>query len=148
MKKEELKNSRQYRKALYNSKAVLLVPMSWCVRFDLTPTELMILRHIQYMCKQDSGIFNGSIKGLCSITNCSLPTARKACLSLNNKGWVRKVERKQKIEGGKIVDWICYQSTVPYEMSPDEKGIESMLRAELERRKAIGYITPIKGKTR
>lgn len=147
MKKEDLKNTRQYRNALNNNKAFLSIPTTWCVRFDLTPTELMILRHIQYMSKLDAGVFTGSIKGLCSITNCSAPTARKACMKLHNLGFIRKIERQHKLENGKIVDWICYRANVPYDIEQNDKTINDLLKAELERRNAIGYITPIKGKT-
>lgn len=148
MKKENLKNSRQYRKLLDNNRAFLGVPMTWCVRFDLTPTELLILRHIQYMSQQSQGIFTGSMKGLCVICNSSLPTVRKACLSLNNRGFIRKIFKMQKLESGRNVDWVCYQSTIPYNTPPNDKNIEQLIESELMARKVIEYNIPIKGKMR
>ena len=119
MKKEDLKKSRQYRNSNANSKAFLSVPLAWCVRFNFTPTELFILRHIQYVSKHsETQSFTGSIKTLCAICNCSLPTARKACDKLYEEGWIDKIIAQREFDSGKLVDWVRYRANIEYDVSP------------------------------
>ena len=144
MKKEELKHTRQYKTMMNNPKAVLSVPLSWCVRFDLTATELLILRHIQYLTalEDGNGVFTGTIKGLCAIVNCTLPTARKACDHLHDMGFIRKDLRPRTLHNEKEVDWVCYRACVPFSTTANDRGIESLLKTELTRRAARNYVKP------
>ncbi|MBE5742965.1 MAG: hypothetical protein E7360_06610 [Clostridiales bacterium] len=143
MKKEELKKTRQFKRANTNSKAYLSVPLAWCVRFDLTPTELFILRHIQYSSMHsEAKSFTGSIKTLCAICNCSLPTARKACDRLYNDGWIDKIIAQREFDSGKLVDWVRYSANIDYDVSPAFEGIEDKLEWIVTRRRATGTIKP------
>ncbi len=147
MRKAELKQSRQYREMWASNKAFLTVPMQWCVRFDLTPTELMILRHIQYLTSNgNDNCFSGSVKALCAITNSTLPTARKALDNLHDKGWIRKSLRPRRLPNEREVDWVCYRATIPYETTTNDRGIESELRSELTRRTSVNYTKPFANK--
>jgi len=143
MKKEDLKRARQFKTTAQNENALLSVPASWCVRFNLTPTELLILRHIQYMTKTgENRAFTGSIKSLCAITNCALPTARRAVDKLHEDGWINKSVRPRNLANGTTVYWVCLQAQISYDTKPNDRGIESELRSVLEIRQVQGYKKP------
>ena len=136
MKKEDLKKSRQFRN---NQKYFLSVPANWCVRFDLTPTELFILRHIQYVSKHGKeGCFTGSVKALCSICNCSVPTARKALDRLYDDGWIDKMIAQREFDSGKVADWVQYKSNIDYDVALDSARIEDKLEYVITRRRTLG----------
>lgn len=143
MKKEELKRARQYKEFGKNDRLQITVPLTWCVRFKLSSTELMILRYIQHMTEFGAEkCYTGSQKGLCAIVNASLPTVRKACDKLHDDGWMRKALIKRKLETGQEVVWVAYQARISYKISPNDPGIESLLKTELIQRKAYGYKKP------
>ena len=144
MKKDDLKKSRQYRN---NQKYFLSVPANWCVRFEMTPTELLILRHIQYVSKHgETGCFTGSVKALCSICNCSLPTARKALDKLYEDGWIEKTIGQREFDSGKVVDWVRYKSNIEYDIAIDSPNLEENLEYIVARRRGVGRIKPMLGR--
>lgn len=115
MTKKELKNSRQFKEAMARQKRrkpedfeYTTVPLTWCVRFDLTPVQLLT-----YCIVRDRTIsfeeraYTGSIKGLCAILNVSLPTARTALETLETKGFIYKEIRNRARRDGQR-SWITY----------------------------------------
>lgn len=142
MKKEDLKKSRQIRA---NNHYFISVPADWCVIFDLTPLELLILRHIQYVSKYgDAGCFTGSVKKLCSIVNSSLPTSRKALDKLYDNGWIEKIIAQREFDSGKVVDWVRYKSNIAYDTTNIEKIKEELEKVVILRR-SLGKIKPMLG---
>ena len=103
MTKKDLKNTRQFKEALKRSEQarkdgkgiayayINNVPLTWCVRFDLTPLMLLIycyIRDCTRLMKEQA--FTGSVKGLCAKFNTTLPTARKSLAVLEEKGFIKK----------------------------------------------------------
>ena len=128
MKKEDLKRTRQYKIAKVHNTYWNNVPRHWCVRFDMSPTELLIyctIRDATENLKQRC--FTGSVQMLCSYVNVSKPTVRKALDKLENAGFIRKVNMKREIRGEKTVKdgvWIGYEA-LP--LRAGENTIEDML---------------------
>ena len=144
MKKEDLKKSRQLKA---NNRYFISVPADWCVNFDLTPLELLILRHIQYVSKYgDAGCFTGSVNKLRSIVNCSPPTARKALDKLYDDGWIDKIIAKREFDSGKVVDWVRYKSNIAYDTTTNIENIKQELEIVVLRRRSLGKIKPMLGK--
>ena len=138
MKKEELKKSRQYHKLKDKSRAFISVPLTWCVRFDLSPTELFLFCYIRYYTENYTRqAYTGSVKGLCVIANCSLPTARKALETLCQKGFIRKIDVSRDNSAGRSVDWVSYESMISSEYPPNSAEIEELLERSLVRTRAV-----------
>ena len=129
MKIEDLKKTGQYLKARDNPYSILRVPKTWCVRFDLTPTELLILCEIIYATdNMIKSVYCGSRTGLASIVNASLPTVDKALQKLEEKGFIRK----EKIDfttrnGAERRDKVAYRSTLPRNTHSNDKAIEETI---------------------
>ena len=106
-KKEELKESRQYKKDCKDKRFTNNVPLTWCVRFDLTPLELItycVIRDATVEFEQEA--YTGSVKGLCAKTNVSRPTQIAALKVLYDKGFVyRKIAP---YNGRNIVAYVAY----------------------------------------
>ncbi|MBR6502698.1 MAG: hypothetical protein IKT42_04585 [Clostridia bacterium] len=105
MTKDQLIKSRQYKDFL-NSNIWFKMPASWCVRFNLTPTELLIFSYIRFATENGTyGKYTGSIKGLSVLCNVSLPTARNAVEKLEREGFIKKdiMQRDGK-------RWVCYEA--------------------------------------
>ena len=127
MKKEDLKQTRQYKQLSKNAQAGVFVPLAWCTRFDITPTELMIFCFIRHHTeKYVHKAYTGSVKGLCVIVGCSLPTARKALETLEAKGFITKGSMPRNV-GRPSADWVCYTSIIPSDMGCAHPGIEKIL---------------------
>lgn len=108
MRKEELKNCRQFKEALKRSEQarkdgsekpyayINNVPLTWCVWFDLSTTDLLIYCYIRDCTKNmKESAFTGSVKGLCAKFNTTIPTARKSLEKLCEKGFTRKEKSKR-----------------------------------------------------
>ena len=105
MRKKELLASRQTRDALKNGTFVT-VPRWLAVSANLSPTELLIFITIKEATeKAKLKLYSGSVKGLCSLWNISVPTARKALEELEARGFIRKGFLRR--EGKSIV---CYEA--------------------------------------
>lgn len=128
MTKKELKKTRQYLKVNSYENAYVCVPLSWCARFDLSPTELLIFCYIRHRTeKYVQKAYTGSVKGLSVIANCSLPTARKALQTLCDKGFIIKTHIKRDTSTGKTADWVSYESRIPSNIGTNSKDIEERL---------------------
>ena len=115
MVKKDLKNSRQFKEAMSRQKRkspdefeYTNVPLTWCVRFDLSPTELFTYcivrdRTISY----EEHAYTGSIKGLCAILNVAIPTVRAALENLEKKGFIYKEIRNRARRDGQM-SWVTY----------------------------------------
>lgn len=112
MKKEELKGTRQFKKVDNNGNSICVsVPLSWCARFDLTATELLLFCHIRYRTEHfQQRAYTGSVPGLAVIVNASVPTVRKALDNLIEKGFIRKTFKDRCNSYGQKVGWIAYES--------------------------------------
>ena len=129
MTKKDLKNTRQFKEALKRSEQarkdgketayayINNVPLTWCVRFDLTPLMLLIYCYIRDCTKfMKEQAFTGSVKGLCAKFNTTLPTARKALATLEEKGFIRK--EKSLRDGAR---WIRYTDLLGRVSSGEDK---------------------------
>ena len=113
MVKNDLKNSRQFKDAMKRQRATgkaefTSVPLTWCVRFDLSPTELLTYciirdRTLSY----EEKAYTGSVKGLCAILNVSIPTVRVALEILEEKGFIYKEKRNRPRSNGER-SWVSY----------------------------------------
>lgn len=114
MKKEELKETRQYKRVYNNGNSICVsVPLSWCTRFDLSAVELLIFCHIRHVTEHFiQRAYTGSIPGLASIVNTSVPTVRKALDNLIEKGFIRKTFKERQNSSGHRVTWIAYESMI------------------------------------
>ena len=129
MKIEDLKKTGQYQKARENPYAILRVPKTWCVRFDLTPTELLILCEIIHATdNMIKGVYCGSRTGLASIVNSSLPTVDKALRRLEEKGFIRKetIDFTTR-NGAERRDKVAYRSTLQRNTLANDKTIEETI---------------------
>lgn len=140
VRREKLKLSRQYKKNVANPRAALYCPKSWCVRFDITPLDLMLFEEIHSATWNfTSGAYTGSRVGLCAIVNASLPTVDKSLGILEEKGFIRKTARvMQSLRGEKTVAAYC--SLIPKDTSISETKLEEILetnrtRNELNKKK-------------
>lgn len=127
VKRENLKLSRQYKKNVANPRAVLVCPKSWCVRFDISPLDLMIFEEIHAATWNfTSGAFTGSRVGLCSIVNASLPTVDKSLALLEEKGFIRKEARvMQSLRGEKTIAAYC--SMINKDVTTTDVKLEEIL---------------------
>lgn len=128
MKKEDLKKTRQYATLCRVSRAGVVVPLQWGARFDLSPTELLIYAYISHhTAKYVQKAYTGSIKGLCVITNTTLPTARRAVERLEEKGFIRKTFVSRDVSSGPGVDWVAYVATIPYDSDYNSGKIDKII---------------------
>lgn len=146
MKKEELKNSRQFKDAMARQKRLgpekfeyTTVPLTWCVRFDLSPVQLLTYciirdRTLNY----EEHAYTGSIKGLCAILNVSIPTVRSALEVLEQKGFIHKDMRKRLRSDGERT-WVTYVSHT--NLTAGGRTIEESLEifSDINIRRKSGY---------
>ena len=115
MKTEELKKTKVYQDwraspAQYSLK----VPRSWCLRFDLSPAELMIFEEIHlYTHHFPKECFCASRAQLQILINGSAPTVDKALNTLLKKGFIVKSTQKMTTKIGTERLNICYRSCLP-----------------------------------
>ena len=106
--KAELKDSRQYKKDCKDKRFVNNVPLTWCVRFDLSPLELLTYCVIRDATTEfEYNAYTGSVKGLCSKTNVSRPTQIAALKVLYDKGFIFR--QKMPYNGRQIVAYVAYK---------------------------------------
>ena len=106
--KADLKCCRQYKKDCQNKRFVNNVPLTWCVRFDLTPLELLTYCVIRDATTEyEYKAYTGSVKGLCSKTNVSRPTQIAALKVLYDKGFIYR--QKMPYNGRQVVAYVAYQ---------------------------------------
>ncbi len=143
MRKNELKNTRQYKEALKRTEQARKdgnlrpyaymnnVPLTWCVRFDLTPLMLLVYCYIRDCTKNmKESAFTGSIKSLCSKFNVTLPTARTALRKLEEKGFIYKERSKRE----NVECWVRYRDgLVRYYSGEDERTIDEILESNSAR---------------
>lgn len=128
MKKEELTKTRQYKQLQKMSSAAVYVPLAWCARFDLSPTELLIYCTIRHHTERFiQHAYTGSIKGLSVISNTTLPTARKAVETLEAKGFIIKGSQARNLNQNLGADWVTYVSTIPSNVPLNDPTIEDKL---------------------
>lgn len=88
---ENLKKTNSYKSALVSDHRFITFPLAWCVRFGLTPEAVVFYEYIKYATINGAWhAYAGSIRGLCALVNCSLPTARKTLELLESKGFISK----------------------------------------------------------
>lgn len=133
VKREKLKISRQYKKNLANPRAILVCPKTWCVRFDISPLDLMIFEEIHSATWNfTSGAYTGSRVGLCSIVNASLPTIDKTLDLLEEKGFIRKEFKVMaSIRGEKKI--VAYCSMIPRDVPINDNKLEEILETNQTR---------------
>lgn len=136
MVKEKLKDSRQYKELCKKENPAYNgciekgpawqqnVPLTWCVRFDLTTLELLTYCYIRDCTRNmKEKAFTGSIKGLQSKFNTSAPTQRLALEHLQEKGFIIK-ERAPFGES----NWVRYVDTLRrYYEKEDPRPMEVIL---------------------
>lgn len=127
VRRENLKLSRQYKKNVANPRAALYCPKSWCVRFDISPLDLMIFEEIHAATWHfTSGAYTGSRVGLCAIVNASLPTVDKSLETLEEKGFIRKLAKvMQSLRGEKTVAAYC--SLIPKDIPINDNKLEEII---------------------
>ena len=90
MIKKELRQTRQTKDALKHG-TYCTVPRWLAATANLSPIELLIYITVKEATdKADMHLYTGSVKGLCSLWNVSIPTARKALENLEERGFIRK----------------------------------------------------------
>lgn len=123
MKKDELKKTRQYKSLNNNKQYLARVPLYFCTRFDLSPTELLIFCMIHNATINfELKSYTGSLKGICVALNVSIPTVQKALLKLEEKGFIRKKESDRK---GRL--WISYIALLSYNSETAVQSFEDVL---------------------
>ena len=139
MKLEDLKKTKRYLSYRDSPKATLSIPKAWCVRFNLTPTELMIFEEIHQATHfWVLECYCASRTSLCVVVNASPPTVDKALENLTTKGFIEKGEQALKTQIGGERRQICYRSLLPRNVLPCDKNIEEILETNIIRAKAIG----------
>ena len=128
MKREELKKTKRYKS--YNDSTVYWnIPKAWCVRFDLSPTELLIFAEIHQATHHwGNDCYCGSRTSLAVIVNATLPTVDKALVNLQDKGFIVKATAsffKRNSTGER--HQIAYKSMLPAKISSNDKSIEKLL---------------------
>lgn len=145
MLKKDLRQSRQFKEALTRSEQARRdgrltpyaytnnVPLTWCVRFDITPLMLLTWCYIRDCTKNmKEGAYTGSIKGLCAKFNGSLPTQRHALEVLEEKGFIRKEISPRTGVGS----WVRYVDALKdYNAISDRRSIEEVLEYNITLRK-------------
>ena len=141
-KKEELKKTKVFKAWRDNpAQYVLNVPRSFCLRFDLTPAELMIFEEIHlythYFIKE---CYCASRAQLQILINGSAPTVDKALNNLVKKGFIVKTTKKMPTKMGTERLNICYRSCFPKEISDPKKAhevndtLETILKEKSEKK--------------
>jgi len=147
-KKEELKKTKVFKAWRDNpAQYVLNVPRSFCLRFDLTPAELMIFEEIHlythYFIKE---CYCASRAQLQILINGSAPTVDKALNNLVKKGFIVKTTEKMPTKMGTERLNICYRSCLPKEISDVKKAhevndkLEEILETQCVKRKVLETI--------
>lgn len=146
MRKEELKNCRQFKEALKKSEIAIKnnssygyihnVPTTWCVKYELSTLDLLVYCYIRDCTKNmREGAFTGSVKGLCAKFNTSLPTARKSLAKLTEKGFTRK-EKSRRGES----QWVRYvDNLMRWWIKEDERPLDEILQTCRMRNVAMKY---------
>ena len=138
MKKEDLKKTAQYKRIVDRSNATLTVPRAWCTRFDLTPTDLLILEEIKLATEVlQSHVYSGSRVGLAVIINGTLPTVDKSLNKLEEKGFIRKSRNKYQKRTGGERDVVTYECLLPSRVLPNDKNLEEALATNRVKMAAI-----------
>lgn len=141
MKIEELKKTKRYIQYNDYAQAVLTVPKAWCVRFNLTPTELMVFEEIHQATHfWQLHCYCASRTSLCVIVNASPPTIDKALLSLTNKGFISRSKAPIKTQRGGERQNICYISLLPKDIRANDKTIEEILERNVVQLEEMGRI--------
>lgn len=136
MSNKELKDCRQYKEMLKKSEQKRLdgkvngygwlynVPLTWCVRFDLTTLELLTYCYIRdCTANMKEGAFTGSVKTLRARFNVSAPTQRRALERLEEKGFIWK----EKAPRGDA-EWVRYVDTLKlWHKKEDSRSIEEII---------------------
>lgn len=138
MRKEELKNCRQFKELFNKSEQARKdgkttaytylnnVPLTWCVEYDLTTLELLTYCYIRDCTKNmKEGAFTGSIKGLNAKFNTAKPTQLRALEKLQAKGFIFK----RKSPRGEV-QWVRYvDGLARYWAREDQRDIKTILEA-------------------
>jgi predicted transcriptional regulator len=143
MRKEELKNLRQYKARTKQHLYISNVPLDYCVRFDLSPTELLIYCYIKNVTENaPMKTYSGSVKNLCSVCNISMPTARKALDKLQREGFIVKEFRDKEIQNQGIVETVCYTANdfKQKDMSPEDIQARCKLSYQLREDQGIDIV--------
>lgn len=129
MKREELKKTKRYL-SYADSNAYWDVPKSWCVRFDLSPTELLLFLEIHQATHSTNlkyDCYCGSRTSLAAVVNATLPTVDKALINLLDKGFIVKTEKTFNTGHGEQRRQVAYRSTLPYKIAWRDKSIENTI---------------------
>jgi len=127
MKREELKKTKRYL-AYKDSTVFWNIPKAWCVRFDLTPTELLIFAEIHQATHHwGNNCYCASRTSLAVIVNSTLPTVDKALINLLDKGFIVKATAQFFTRQGGERRQIAYRSTLPAKIAGNDKSIEKLL---------------------
>ena len=139
MKLEDLTKTKRYLAYKDSARAVLTVPKAWCVRFDLTPTELFVFEEIHQATHFWAlECYCASRTSLCVVVNASPPTIDKALDNLTKKGFIEKGNKVLKTQIGGERHQICYRSLLPKTTQPNDKNIEEILETNILRGRAVG----------
>ena len=132
MKLEELKKTKRYKQYNDYAQAVLTVPKAWCVRFDLSPTELMIFEEIHQATHYWAlNCYCASRTSLCVVVNASPPTIDKSLSKLTEKGFISRSKAPIKTQRGGERQNICYVSLLPKNIAVNDKQIEDILERNI-----------------
>lgn len=145
MVKKDLKDSKQYKKALNAEKRYIPVNITLAVRFDLSPVELLVYSIIKHATDSlDLEVYSGSVKGICAKINVSLPTVRAALDNLVEKGFIYKGlmrRERQRAKMGQSLEetWVYYKA---YDLfaKDDHRTPEEIVAANRERLKTMRKI--------
>lgn len=141
MVKQELRNSKQYKKALNAEKRYITVNITLAVRFNLSPVELLVYSIIKHATDTlDLQAYTGSVKGICAKINVSLPTARAALDKLVESGFIYKgtMRRERQRPGlGQSLDetWVYYKAAELF--VKDGRTPEDIILANQQRLKVM-----------
>ena len=135
MLKEELEKTRQYQTVKKQNRYLNEVPLSFCVRFGISTTELLIYCIIKEYGKFGHlQVYSGSVKGLCAYLNVSKPTVRSALEKLEKIGLIDKTTI---FRNGR--NWVCYVA-LSFDMSERAMTLEEQIDRHLEFRKDDLYL--------
>ncbi len=144
MVKKDLKNSKQYKKALNAEQRYIPVNITLAVRFDLSPVELLVFSVIKHATdSMDLEVYSGSVKGICAKMNVSLPTVRTALNNLVEKGLIYKGtmrRERQRTGSGQSLEetWVYYKAANLF--VKDGRTPEDIVQANQERLKTMREI--------
>ena len=136
--KKSLKANRYYKKLTQQNHWVKF-PLSWCVRFDMSPLDVVIFAIIDVATKDGTlKTFLGSVENLCTQTNTSKPTVRRSLDRLVESGFVNKDTKTFKDKAtGEIKTWVCYTSAIRID---DSRSIEEQCEINLAKREVVKSI--------